>query len=195
MNNFKPEYDKKAIIGYVIAALLCISSIYFFIDSHYKKLEFLALPILMVIFVLVYTKGMVIKSIEFNDVICVKRYLWRDVIIRYEDIKYITFAELKAGKRTVWLQNIINVEQLLEILGKKIEEGKIVIDNNENQKMADKQYVNIIFGTILFLVLAVIQLISRAIEKHVFNSIIDGFIVWGIIYCISWFILNKKIKF
>lgn len=192
MIEFKPEYDRKPIIAYVVAILLSVGAIYFFIDSGYKELNLLGFPLLMIAYFIIYTKYIAIKNIIFDDFIHVERFLWRDIVIRYDKIEHVTFANLKAGRKFIIFQGIINEDELLKILNDKINEGKINIDNAKNKTVATKQYININFGIILFLLLVIIQGISSVFPYHFINSIIDGFIVWIFIYLIYQFIIDRK---
>lgn len=179
-------------IGYVVTLFLSIIAVYLFIDSGYKEFQLLGFPLLMIAYLFVYTRYIVIKNIIFDDFIHVKRYLWREMVIQYDKIEHITFASLKAGRKIILFQGIINKEELLKILNEKISEGKINIDNAKNQKMANKQYINMNFGAILFLLLFIIQGISYIFPYHLINSVIDGFVVWLLIYLIYQFIINRK---
>jgi len=134
----------------------------------------------------------VIKSIVFEDVILIKRYVWKDITIGYEEIEHITFANLKAGRKNIVLQEILNLNELLHIFEEKIAEGKITIDNTKNQQIANKQYIRMSVGAMLFLLLVIIEWISTILPNHFLNSIIDGFIVWFIIAMITLYIIDKK---
>lgn len=192
MIEFKPEYSRKTIVGYVVAICLSVMSIYLFIDSGYKEFKLLAFPLLMIVYIILFTKFVLIKNIIFDDSIHIERFLWKKVIIQYAEIEHITFASLKAGKRIILFQGILNESEFLDILNKKAIEGKINIDNAKNQKVANKQYTNMSFVPILLLLLFIIQGISLVFPYHLINSVVDGFIVWSIIYLIYQSIINKK---
>jgi hypothetical protein len=153
---FKPKYSRKTIIGYIVSLSLSVMAIYLFIDSGYKEFKLLAFPLLMIVYIIVFTKYVLIKNIIFDDSIHIERFLWKKVIIQYTEIEHITFASLKAGKITILFQGILNENELLDILNKKAIEGKINIDNSKNQKVANKQYTNMSLGLILFLLLFII---------------------------------------
>ena len=142
MIEFKPEYNRQSIIGYVVAVFLSIFAAYLFIASGYKEFKLLGFPLLMVAYLIVHTRYIVIKNIIFDDFIHVERFLWREMVIQYDKIENITFASLKAGRNIILFQGIINKDELLKILNGKINEGKISIDNAKNQKVASKQYIN-----------------------------------------------------
>jgi hypothetical protein len=190
---FKPEYDKQNRIGYLVVLFLSVISVYLFVDSGYKEFKLLGFPPLMIAYLIIYTRYIVIKNIIFDDYIHVKRFIWREVVIYYDNIEHITFASLKAGRKTILFQGIINKDELLKILNEKVTEGKINIDNAKNQKVATKQYINMNFGAILFLVLFIIQGIAYLLPYHLINSGIDGFIIWLIICLIYKLIIDKKI--
>lgn len=160
MIEFKPEYSRKTIVGYVVAICLSVMSIYLFIDSGYKEFKLLAFPLLMIVYIIFFTKFVLIKNIIFDDSIHIERFLWKKVIIQYAEIEHITFASLKAGKTTILFQGILNENELLDILNKKAIEGKINIDNAKNQKVANKQYINMSLGLISFLLLFIIFTIA-----------------------------------
>lgn len=193
MIEFKPEYNKQNRIGYLVILFLSVMPVYLFIDSGYKEFKLLGLPILMMTYLIVYTRYIVIKNIIFDDFIHVKRFAWREMVICYDNIEHITFASLKAGKKTILFQGIINKDELLKILNDKVNEGKINIDNAKNQKVANKQYINMNFQAVLFLVLFIIQGIAYVLPYHLINSGIDGFIVWLIVCLIYQLIIDKKI--
>ena len=192
MIQFKPDYERKDKMAYVLCALLSMLAIYIFIDSGYRDMKVLGFPLMMIVWLIIYTRNIIVKNIIFDDFIRIERFLWGDIIIQYDKIEHITFANLKAGRKTIQFNGIMNKEELLKILNEKINEGKINIDNAKNQKIASKQYINIKFGIVFFLLLAIIQGISSMLQHHIINSFIDGVAVWIIIYLIYKLILDRK---
>lgn len=75
MIEFKPEYSRKTIIGYVVSLSLSVMAIYLFIDSGYKEFKLLAFPLLMIVYIIVFTKYVLIKNIIFDDSIHIERFL------------------------------------------------------------------------------------------------------------------------
>jgi len=193
LTKFKPKYSRQNIIGYIVAIFLSIVAIYLFIDSDYKEFKVLLFPLMMIVYFIIHTRYMLIKNIIFDDSIHVERFLWRETVIQYDKIEHITFASLKVGRKKVLFQGIINQDELIKILTEKVNEGRISVNNEENENVATKQYINMKLGVILFLLLFIIQGISSVFPYHLINSLIDGFIVWLIIYLIYYFITNIKI--
>ena len=144
---------------------------------------------------MIYLKGLSNKQIIFSNNIIIKRRIFPDIILEYNDIEHIGFQNISTKKGKIMLFYMKSKQELLKIIGEKIEMG--LIDFTEENKKSleneiqDAKVILISFPITIIIYFLVWVLFLNTFQIDLFNFDLLNYIVFFILLSIIALIMKK----